>query len=128
VVNNFLYCPGGKVQLNATNHAYNTAWGSDLSATPASGTGDYFTTKFPAATKVFVDPSDATENFRLFNDTADASGASGCKAGKNCLKDGTTLPSPYNLDLLGAPRGTNGIWDRGAYQSSRIQLNITTVH
>lgn len=32
------------------------------------------------------------------------------------LNDGVTLPSPYNVDPNGTPRGTNGHWDRGAYQ------------
>jgi hypothetical protein len=33
------------------------------------------------------------------------------------LNDGTTLPPPYNTDLTGAPRGQNGTWERGAFES-----------
>lgn len=29
---------------------------------------------------------------------------------------GTSLPSPFNLDLLGNTRGADGTWDRGAYE------------
>lgn len=29
---------------------------------------------------------------------------------------GTTLGAPYDIDLLGAPRGIDGNWDRGAYE------------
>ncbi|MGO9640551.1 MAG: chitobiase/beta-hexosaminidase C-terminal domain-containing protein [Candidatus Acidiferrales bacterium] len=29
---------------------------------------------------------------------------------------GITLSSPYNMDMLGTTRGSNGIWDRGALQ------------
>lgn len=29
---------------------------------------------------------------------------------------GTTLPSPYNIDLDGNTRGADGVWDRGAFE------------
>src|SRR3989344_6684899 len=29
---------------------------------------------------------------------------------------GTTLPNPYNVDMLGNTRGADGTWDRGAYE------------
>lgn len=29
---------------------------------------------------------------------------------------GFTLPSPYNLDMTGAIRGNDGVWDRGAFE------------
>jgi hypothetical protein len=33
---------------------------------------------------------------------------------------GLTLPAPYNIDYDGNPRGTGGIWDRGAYQLGSV--------
>jgi hypothetical protein len=39
---------------------------------------------------------------------------------------GTTLSSPYNLDPLGIMRGTDGVWDLGAYQfGSSVGSNPT---
>ena len=32
---------------------------------------------------------------------------------------GTTLASPYNLDLNADARGADGKWDRGAYERGR---------
>jgi len=121
VVNNFMYCPAvapgnGSVQINGTgvSHSYNTGWGGTLSSAPTPGTGDYFTTTFPAATSVFFDPSDTGENFHIASETVDV-GTTGCTSGTNCLNDGTALSAPYNLDLVGAPR-VSGQWTRGAYQ------------
>jgi len=128
-INNFLYCPNtngpvGSVKIvtggaSPDQHSYNTGWGAAINQAPKPGPGDYFTTAFPAASRVFVDPSDAGENFRLLDDGVDTGGATGCEPGKNCLKDGTTLPPPYNVDLLGAPRGAEGKWARGAFEFSK---------
>lgn len=32
---------------------------------------------------------------------------------------GATLPSPFDVDPAGAPRGADGTWDRGAYEHAR---------
>jgi hypothetical protein len=42
---------------------------------------------------------------------------------------GTTLSSPYNVDLTGATRGGDGTWDRGAYEydASALDLQIDGV-
>jgi hypothetical protein len=41
---------------------------------------------------------------------------------------GTTLASPYNADMTGKTRGSDGTWDRGAfeYDAGSSPLNITT--
>ena len=127
-INNFMYCPnttgaGGSVKIitgggSPNQHSYNTGWGAAINQAPKPGTGDYFTTTFPVATRVFVDPSDKGEDFRLLNDSVDARNATGCKPGKNCLKDGAALHAPYNVDLFGTPRGAGGKWARGAYELS----------
>jgi hypothetical protein len=138
-INNFLYCPttsipGGSVKINTggtpNSHSYNSGWGAAINQAPTPGTGDYFTTSFPAATSVFLDPSDAGENFRLLGPTVDVS-TTGCKPGKNCLKDGNTLSAPYNIDLLGLPRATGGTWARGAfgfYVAPPTNVGVTTTH
>lgn len=48
---------------------------------------------------------------------------------------GLTLPSPYNIDPLGNVRGTDGSWDRGAFQfngatppNPPTTLTVTGVH
>ena len=30
--------------------------------------------------------------------------------------EGAPLPSPYNMDMTGATRGADGVWDLGAYE------------
>jgi hypothetical protein len=40
------------------------------------------------------------------------------------LNDGTTLSAPYNIDPLGVTRGSNGNWDRGAYQFLSSQAPV----
>lgn len=45
------------------------------------------------------------------------------------LNDGTTLASPYNLDLVGNTRGADGTWERGAYEfdsSNSVKPNAPT--
>lgn len=118
VINNFLYCPNGDSftiiigdSTGPSNHSYNSGWASLINRAPSPGTADYFTTTFPAATSVFVDPSDAGENFRLISNSPETS----CSEGTNCIDNGLTLGFPYNVDLAGTPR-VSGHWSRGAYQ------------
>lgn len=40
-------------------------------------------------------------------------------------KTGTSLSSPFNIDMLGIVRGSNGIWDRGAFQFGGT-VNVST--
>ncbi|HMD84910.1 MAG TPA: hypothetical protein VKO18_09435 [Terriglobia bacterium] len=113
--NNFVFCPSASVKIKGygIRSSHNTGWGADISRTSMGGDQDFWTTHFPDP---FVGSSDAAEDFRLASENVDAGRATGCKPGKTCLKDGTTLPSPYNIDLLGTPRGTDGAWARGAYE------------
>lgn len=39
-------------------------------------------------------------------------------AAETAMNAGYTLSSPYNTDMLGVTRGTNGKWDRGALQTT----------
>jgi hypothetical protein len=139
VTNNFMFCPGASVKITGSGvtHSYNTGWGGAINLAPTPGTGDYWTTTFPVAASTFVDATDATENFRLLSETVDAPATTGCTQGTNCLKDGLSLSAPYNIDLLGATRGADGTWERGAYESSGgapvkpnppTALNVTGVH
>jgi hypothetical protein len=115
-INNFAYCPGStSVKLVATSHSYNTLWAGSTSQAPAPGEGDYWTSSFPAAASVFVDPSDTGENFHLLSATVDQPPATSCKPGTSCLADGMPLPSPYDVDLTGMAR-VSGDWTRGAFQ------------
>jgi hypothetical protein len=116
VTNNFLFCPGASVQIKGTGvtHSYNTGWGEYINQAPRPGPGDYWTTTFPEATNVFVDPTDSGQDFHLLGAIVDAQHATNCTPGTNCLKDGTSLPTPYNIDLLGSVRGAGGTWARGA--------------
>jgi len=114
VTNNFLFCPGGSVQIKGfgIHSSHNTGWGGEINRASLGGDRDFWTTHFRDP---FVGSSDAVEDFRLVGEQVDTGRATGCKPGKTCLKDGTTLPSPYNVDLLGTTRGTDGTWARGAY-------------
>jgi len=117
VTDNFLFCPGGSVQIKGTgvSHSHNTGWGGLINQAPTPGTGDFWTTTYPGAANVFVDPSDTGEDFHLLSGKVDAPPATNCTPGTNCLKDGTTLSTPFNIDLLGSPRGVGGMWGRGAF-------------
>jgi hypothetical protein len=114
VTNNFLFCPGGSVQIRGfgLRSSYNTGWGAEINRESIGGDRDFWATHFPDP---FVGSSDAAEDFRLASEQVDTGRATGCKPGKTCLKDGTPLPSPYNVDLIGTPRGASGTWARGAY-------------
>ncbi len=115
VTNNFLFCPGGMVQIKGygIRSSYNTGWGADINRASLGGDRNFWATRFPDP---FVGSSDAAEDFRLASKQVDTGRATGCKPGKTCLQDGTPLPSPYNIDLAGTPRGTDGTWARGAYE------------
>ncbi|HMD84911.1 MAG TPA: hypothetical protein VKO18_09440 [Terriglobia bacterium] len=133
VTNNFLFCPGQSMQIKGTgvSHSYNTGWGGAINQALTPGTGDYWTKIFPGATSVFVNPSDTGENFHLLSGTVDAPPVTGCTPGTNCLKDGATLSAPYNVDILGSPRGVGGTWARGAFDvvpSPPTSLGVKGVH
>jgi hypothetical protein len=115
MINNFLFCPGGTLQIGGygLKTSYNTAWTAAIKRGAMLGNRDFWTPHFPDP---FIGSSDAAEDFRLVSDQVDARRATGCKSGKDCLKDGTGLPPPYNVDLVGTPRGTSGTWTRGAYE------------
>jgi hypothetical protein len=70
--------------------------------TNCSATGDSVQS---AAVNPFVDS--LNKNFQLSSETVDPH-----------LNDGTTLASPFNLDILGNTRGADGTWERGAYEFS----------
>jgi hypothetical protein len=114
ITNNFLFCPGATVQIQGygARTSYNTGWGAGIDRALLGGTQNFWTTHFPDP---FVGSSDAAEDFRLASERVDSGGATGCKPGNTCLKDGTALPPPYNTDLAGTPRGAGGTWARGAY-------------
>ena len=117
---------GGSVKIitgggSPNQHSYNTGWGAAINQAPKPGTGDYFTTTFPAATRVFVDPSDAGEDFRLLNDTVDAGNATGCKPGKNCLKDGSSPSCALQCRFVWDPkRGGREVGTRSLMNSRQL--------
>src|SRR2546429_698719 len=37
-------------------------------------------------------------------------------AGPNSVNVGLTLPSPFNIDMTGRTRGSDGTWERGAFE------------
>ena len=79
--------------LADTSHSHACAGHTNCAATGDSVQG--------AAVNPFVSSS----NFQLSGETIDPH-----------LNDGTTLASPFNLDILGNPRGADGTWERGAFE------------
>jgi hypothetical protein len=142
--NNLLWCadtsiPQGAVTdfSNASIHDYNSVWAikTSLSTTPGPHDNYVTTSSFPS---LFVDPTDAGENFHLASPTPDSAS---CTAGTNCINDGLALSSPYSTDLSGIVRGgscTTGSlcvgYDRGAYEyhpatpPTPPQLQVIGIH
>lgn len=67
--------------------------------TPSLDSEAHIETHATANTSIFVNNS-AGEDFRLTADT----------------QPGLALPSPYNTDMDGNSRGSDGVWSRGAFQ------------
>jgi len=91
VVNNLFYNSVGCCEAasgGAIAHSYNAYFNSGTQSETGvqNGSGDPFV-------------SLATENYHL-------------KAATNA---GLTLSAPFNTDLIGAARGADGVWDRGAF-------------
>lgn len=97
-------CTAGDItsQTNVA-HDYNT-WLNTSNASTTTNTHEFQTGTAPggAATLPFVAEY---SNFALTSETVDAH-----------LNDGVSLTSPYNLDFIGATRGADGTWERGAYE------------
>lgn len=105
IYNNIWY---GSVRTNNSgpisfgwNWYYNTLSDGDTSNTKQSCTSDC---------TIFIDS--ANKNFRLARAT----------------NIGNPLPSPYNMDIDGILRGSDGSWDRGAYEfgGQKVSLQAPT--
>jgi len=102
------------------SQSHNTFLNIGASDSPSTGTNNFKTTSGSA--NPFVNMND--RNLRLAISTSALH-----------LNDGLALPAPFNLDPDGNVRGTDGNWDRGAYESSTnvtrpnppTNLQITTV-
>lgn len=140
IENNLIYCPALTLVLNAPTHDYNTAFTQTNNNADTPGTHDFYYCWPSGGTCInsgnyirynFSDPfandADSAMNFQLSSETVNPH-----------LNDGVTLSAPYNLDLLGATRGADGTWDRGAYEFNTgapppkpnppTNLNVTGVH
>lgn len=140
VENNLIYCPALTLVLSAPTHDYNTAFTLSNNNAAAPNTHDFYycwPSGFPCVNSGnyiayhFADPfandADSAMNFQLASETVDPH-----------LNDGVTLSTPYNLDLLGATRGADGTWERGAYEFNTgappakpnppTNLGVTGVH
>lgn len=138
VENNVIWCPAhdaSRFFIIASTHDYNTAFSycNNVAGTP--GPHDYYytspgspgnCTNKLAYVDPFVNDADSAMDFQLSSETVDPH-----------LNDGVTLPAPYNLDLLGATRGADGTWERGAYEFNSgaparpnppTGLSVTGVH
>jgi len=78
----------------------------------ASGKGDSGSHSFASNTNPYVNqPARTIAGFMLSADTP----------------AGAQLPSPYNVDVLGTPRGSNGVWNIGALQISGATSSLPAV-
>lgn len=93
--NIWVNCTG--ISLNGVTHDYN-AYGGGSAQGETHGTINFSTSNFV---------NYAALDFRLANATT----------------AGTSLASPYNVDLLGTTRGADGTWDRGAYEYAPSNSN-----
>lgn len=96
------------------NEVINNLW-YDCIGTPAVNNADTESNNGETASNIFVNAT--TGNFRLTTNSA----------------AGTTLGSPYNVDMDGVTRGTGGNWSRGAFQyvaggGGAGTLNVTTAN
>lgn len=87
------------ISLNGVTHDYNSFGGGSAQG-EAHGTINFPTSNFV---------NYAALDFRLSSATT----------------AGTSLASPYNVDPLGSIRGSDGIWDRGAYEYPPPSSDIT---
>lgn len=99
---------GGFGHLRGTNNvAYNNIW---YNAAPVS-----FSTATHNYNWFYLSGSQSETNIQ--NGTGDPfiNSASNDYRLAIATNSGTSLPSPYNTDMLGNTRGADGTWDRGAY-------------
>lgn len=86
-------------------HSYNTVAQGTVGWGAGAGTGDSQYASGCSGNGPFSNVS--TNNYQLSSETV-----SGCAH----LNDGTSLSSPYNVDILGVQRGLDGTWERGAFE------------
>lgn len=111
VENNLWY---GSIQVDKNYAAigtadYNTLLNTAWSAGSASNTHDFQTNSGSATPFVSI----ASSNFQLSSETVVAH-----------LNDGLSLSSPYNVDFSAITRGTDGTWERGAYEFTGALLGV----
>ena len=100
--------PSGGLDMNGTatgNEAYNNIW---LGCTV---TFDAVTHDYNASDDDLGEANDQTIASSIFTNYA-----GGVFTLASATNAGTTLSSPYNADMLGNTRGSDGTWDRGAYE------------
>lgn len=104
---------GGIVLGNdsVNNYAYNNIWTNcgDIDLTTSFINHDY--NAFPGATT----HSEAHEQLNMVS-TIYANYAAKDFRLNSATTAGTTLGSPYDVDMLGSTRGADGTWDRGAFE------------
>ncbi|HYG36432.1 MAG TPA: LamG-like jellyroll fold domain-containing protein, partial [Clostridia bacterium] len=89
VAYNNIWVNCGSIGFSAVTHDYNAFSGSSSYSESRAQTG--------LSTSIFVNYNG--RDFRLASPTS----------------AGSSLASPYNVDMLGVTRGADGTWDRGAY-------------
>jgi len=88
------------------NTAYNNLW----YACNIGGWGGW-THDYNASDDDLLEANDQTIASTIFTNYA-----GGVFTLASATNAGTTLSSPYNTDMLGNTRGSDGVWDRGAYE------------
>lgn len=111
VENNLFYDNGNQVRMQANGgvtHDYNTLLNSSVVYGTTCNVGGHETCIAGGAKDPFV--NDAAFDFHLRADMNSAANS------RKPTEQGETLPAPFNSDFDGKVRGTDGTWNRGAYE------------